>query len=363
MTLDEIAIQLRDLKDGPQPEPTRRREDVKIILIYAFNATGKTRLSVAYKDATKENGQHVGVYFNAYSEDLFVWDNENDLRLEVRESSLNQFHSYVTEDDVRNKLQAFRPTYNFEFRTYEDDLEKGIKYISFFLSEDEDRNAIKISRGEERIFVWCFFLALFEVEGWSDKQSSHFFIDDPVSSLDDHNIFITASTLYDLIEKHYKNRKIIVTTHHYGFYSILANGLTKGEKSARYKGVTQKYFLSLKSGALTLESEKKDVALYHLRLLQMLDVAPQEQVYTYHFALMRQVLETISSFLGKGMFSYVLEQIGIADIERVAQVINARTHQNIYSMHGERVSPDDEAMFRRILVGIKTKYNFAIHVE
>ena len=75
---------------------------------------------------------------------------------------------------------------------------------------------IKISRGEERIFVWCFFLALFEVEGWADKQSSHFFIDDPVSSLDDHNIFITAETLFELIEKYFKKRKIIITTHHIG---------------------------------------------------------------------------------------------------------------------------------------------------
>lgn len=33
-----------------------------IFLIYAFNATGKTRLSVAYKDLTKEKngGKHVG---------------------------------------------------------------------------------------------------------------------------------------------------------------------------------------------------------------------------------------------------------------------------------------------------------------
>lgn len=51
-----------------------------IILIYAFNATGKTRLSVEYKNLTKkpEDGQHVGVYYNAFSEDLFVWDNDND---------------------------------------------------------------------------------------------------------------------------------------------------------------------------------------------------------------------------------------------------------------------------------------------
>ena len=74
-------------------------------------------------------------------------------------------------------------------------------------------------------------MALFEVEGWADKQSNHFFIDDPVSSLDDHNIFVTAATLFELIEKHHKKRKIIITTHHIGLFSILSDWLTKGEKS------------------------------------------------------------------------------------------------------------------------------------
>lgn len=59
MNLEEIANQLKNL-------------DQNIVLIYAFNATGKTRLSVAYKDATKnpETDQHIGVYYNAFSEDL-----------------------------------------------------------------------------------------------------------------------------------------------------------------------------------------------------------------------------------------------------------------------------------------------------
>ena len=48
--------------------------DERIVLAYAFNATGKTRLCVAYKNATKhEDGTHTGVYYNAFSEDLFVW--------------------------------------------------------------------------------------------------------------------------------------------------------------------------------------------------------------------------------------------------------------------------------------------------
>jgi hypothetical protein len=194
-----------------------------VVLIFAFNAIGKTRLSVAYKNATKDvDGNHAGVYFNAYSEDLFVWDNdtENDeasVQLEIRKSSLNRFHSSLTEDDIRDKLNRFSPNYRFDF-IFNDNPEDGIRSVMFFheVADSDDPSTItkvpfKISRGEERIFVWCFFLALFEVEGWADERSSHFFIDDPVSSLDDHNIFITASTIYDLIDEHHVNRKIVVT--------------------------------------------------------------------------------------------------------------------------------------------------------
>jgi hypothetical protein len=86
----------------------------RIILAYAFNTTGKTRLCVAYKDATKkEDGTHTGVYYNAFSEDLFVWDNDEendgaDVRLTIRPSSLSRFHASLTEDNVRDKLNAYR---------------------------------------------------------------------------------------------------------------------------------------------------------------------------------------------------------------------------------------------------------------
>lgn len=187
-----------------------------IVLIYAFNATGKTRLSVAYKDITKKaNGnKHAGVYYNAFSEDLFVWDNneENDnknVNLTIQKSSLNPYHSLLTEDAVREKLQSYKPKYNFRFTNASaEDPEEGIGNIEFFLVEDTEKETpIKISRGEERIFIWCFFLAMFEVEGWADVQDQHFFIDDPVSSLDDHNIFITAHLLLKFMEKHCDKRK------------------------------------------------------------------------------------------------------------------------------------------------------------
>ena len=154
--------------------------DAQIVLAYAFNTTGKTRLCVAYKDATKrEDGTHTGVYYNAFSEDLFVWDNDEendgaDLRLTIRPSSLSRFHASLTEDNVRDKLNAYKPKFGFELRLHEDDPSLGIESISFFIpnqNPDFAQPPIKISRGEERIFVWCFFLALFEVEGWADEQS------------------------------------------------------------------------------------------------------------------------------------------------------------------------------------------------
>src|SRR4051794_40236841 len=106
MTLEELAIQLRD-------------EKKRIVLAYAFNATGKTRLCVAYKDATKtDRDEHTGVYYNAFSEDLFVWDNDEDndgedMRLVVTQSSLSKFHSLLTEDSVREKLKPYKRVYDF----------------------------------------------------------------------------------------------------------------------------------------------------------------------------------------------------------------------------------------------------------
>ena len=67
MSLQEIAATIKGSEEN-------------IFLIYAFNATGKTRLSIDYKNVTKEpdTRAHTGVYYNAYSEDLFVWDNSDD---------------------------------------------------------------------------------------------------------------------------------------------------------------------------------------------------------------------------------------------------------------------------------------------
>lgn len=367
--------------------------DKNIILLYAFNATGKTRLSVAYKDHTKSlnENNHSGVYYNAFSEDLFTWHNDEEnnnenIRLNIQQSSLNQYHQYLTEDAVLEKLEPYKPKYKLFFNTVDPaNPELGIGSVSFSINGDEKQTPIKISRGEERIFVWCFFLALFEVQGWADVQNTHFFIDDPVSSLDDHNIFITADLLLKFIEKHCDNRKIIITTHHMGIFSILQDWLSKGENASKFKTekITEKRkqedgkdviirektlepkyiirFIENKNGKLKFVGKKNGVHQYHLLLLILIKESLKTgDSNTYHFALLRQVLECIASFLGEGRFSYVLDKLDFKDANRKTDIINALSHEKIYNQKLAILAPDNKELLQEVCDAIITKFSFSI---
>jgi hypothetical protein len=378
MTLEEIAKQLKESNES-------------IILIYAFNSIGKTRLSVAYKDYTKgsNNGNHSGVYYNAYSEDLFVWDNDEhnegeNVKLDIIRSSLNSYHKYLNDETpIREKLKYYNPTYQFKLNPESDDPELGWKSVSFFKDTDPE-TLIKISRGEERIFVWCFFLALFELEGWVGVQNQHFFIDDPISSLDDNNIFITAYLIFELIEKYFEQRKVIITTHHMGFYSVLSDWLCKGENAPKFKTritVTEQIqengttiirekqedknkfkilFLEKDTDDVRLTGRKKGTQLYHLLLLQLLEEANNnDELMVYHFALLRQLLENVSSFLGIGRFGYVLNKIGIPE-NKLPDIINALSHQKIYYPKTSAMNKEEKEKFRQVFGRLKANVPFEL---
>jgi len=292
---------------------------------------------------------------------LFHWENDEDndnasIALKINYSSLSQFHSFLDIKDVEEKLAAYNPKYKFNFNL-NDDPEKGIETITFFIDE-ENQTPIKISRGEERIFVWCFFLALFEVDVWAGNQGAHFFIDDPVSSLDEHNIFITAESIFDLIEAHYLKKRIIITTHHIGLFSILFDKLKKGEKSGRYNKLTKPFILTIQDGNLLLNSLNNEVFLFHLHLMQTLETAIKTELYAYHFVLLRQLLENISSFLGVGRVNYVLEQIKIENVREVGEIINSLSHKNVYRLQFNKMAEADEEVFKDVFQKLQEKYRF-----
>lgn len=351
-TIKEIAEQLKVSK---QP----------IMLIYAFNSTGKTKLSVEYKNITKkENGKHSGVYYNAYSEDLFRWDNDEDngnedMKLEILESSLNPYFSSIIENPelLEEKLAPYLPKYTFEFDINKNP-EKGIDAVRF--SRDGVNN-IKISRGEERIFIWCFFLALFEADAWTGEQDAHFFIDDPVSSMDDHNIFITANSIIKLIDEKIASKtekRIFITTHHIGLFSILSDRLM----NSSHKNNTKRNILSIQNDELELKNHDRDVFLYHLYLMQILkECIADKEVMGYHFIMLRQLLEIISSFLGTGGIKKALEEIGYKEnLEIISNQVNSLSHKDARPQPAD-LNPKDAELLEEIFIKIQDTYNFITH--
>jgi hypothetical protein len=351
-TITEIAEQIKAAK-----EP--------IILIYAFNSTGKTNLSVEYKNLSKrEDGGHTGVYYNAYSEDLFRWDNDEengneDMKLEILRSSLNPYFSSIIEnpDLLGEKLAPYLPKYTYDFDINENP-EIGIDAVRF--TRDKTNN-IKISRGEERIFIWCFFLALFEADAWTGERDAHFFIDDPVSSMDDHNIFLTANSIIKLIDEKIatkSEKRIVMTTHHIGLFSILSDRLM----NSAHRNNTKRNILSVHNDELSLRNHDKDVFLYHLYLMQVLEECiTEKKVMGYHFIMLRQLLEIISSFLGKGGIRKSLEEIGYKDdLDLICNQVNSLSHKDARQQFAD-LNPLELDLLEKIILNIQTKYRFITH--
>ena len=81
--------------------------DKKVQLIYAFNGVGKTRLSRTFKEVIApqkeddiEEAAAKVIYYNAFTEDLFNWDNDlgEDVNRKLNIHS-NGFTRWILEDE------------------------------------------------------------------------------------------------------------------------------------------------------------------------------------------------------------------------------------------------------------------------
>jgi len=153
----------------------------KFTLLYAYNGTGKTRLSGAFRDlgrATNEFGETLKrdtLYFNAYTEDLFFWDNdlegERQRVLELNDDS--KFFNGLRELEMEVKIGKLLQRYSdlnfyieYDRQKHSDSESLPLPPAVTFFRErttNGDPIPIKVSRGEENIFIWCFFLAIVQL--------------------------------------------------------------------------------------------------------------------------------------------------------------------------------------------------------
>ncbi len=349
-------------------------ENKKTILLYAYNGTGKTRLSMAFKDAGKKTihrdlttEDHVDqtlvitetvgdtLYFNAFTEDLFHWDNDlngdSDRRLTLNAAS--RFFVGLAELEMDNRIRPLLQRYaDFDFRI--DTQEWAVRFSRTVDGLVIDN--IKVSRGEENIFVWCFFLAIVQLalDGAEAYQwVEYVYIDDPISSLDEHNAIAVANHLAQLLKRPDNKLKTVISTHHTLFFNVLCNELGKARKYFVNKNAT--------SSGYVLREETGDTPFFHhvAALAELYQAAQEDRLFTHHFNMLRTILEKTASFHGHKSFSVCIKQQD-DDPDGIlhARLINILSHGNYSLFEPQQMLDENKAYFRKILHDFLNRYPF-----
>jgi hypothetical protein len=366
-SLRNLVKRLRDDLNNPT-KPTQ------LVLLYAYNRTGKTRLSMEFKDTgkRKNNGNADTLYFNAYTEDLFVWENDLEadtsryLKLNPDSSFFNGLKDLALDETIAGYLSRYT---DFDF-----DIDYGAWKVSF--RKDNTEN-IKISRGEQNIFIWCLFIAICErmLDGHISYQSKKYlYIDDPISSLDDNNAISVACDLAKLLRRAASRKddngasapiKVIFSSHHALFFNVMCNeiGRTKeGEPKVTHK----RYFLHRPNGdgVYTLRATEDTPFFHHvaaLAELQRVANPTNGKLYTFHFNALRSIMEKTASFFGHPDISFCLKALDNEDDRALYnRALNLLSHGK-YAIHEPtEMGDDNKDLFRRILRDFVTKFQFAL---
>lgn len=383
-TLTEIAQKLID-------------NNKKVQLIYAFNGTGKTRLSrkfkelIAPKDAVDEEGEENKIkvlYYNAYTEDLFFWD--NDLKRDRTRKLIIQPNSFtdwvlvdqgqeanITAHFQRYTNDKLTPHFNDQYKI-KDSENKDITipafsevHFSYERGDDSGSEPIKISKGEESCFIWSIFYSLLEqtinvlnVAEVAERETDQFndleyvFIDDPVSSLDDNHLIELAVNIAELIKSSESDVKFIITTHNPLFYNVLSNEFNREKKTIKHR-------LEKKDdGTYKMENSTDSPFSYHLFLISEIEKAiASGEIQKYHFNFLRNILEKSATFLGYNHWEELLSNETEGAREGYyKRIINFSSHSKFSGDEIPVVTNSEKAMLEKLLKDFKTRHSFKISI-
>ena len=355
--LKKVAQNIRDILSDDNGK--------KSYLLFAHNGTGKTRLSCTFKDlgkkAIKDSDEKTAdtLYYNAFTEDLFTWNNdlEDDKERVLLLNQNTRFFKGLKELAMEDQIRKFLRVYaDFDFRIDYDNwfvvFSREVKTYKGTMVKEE---YIKISRGEESIFIWCFFLAIALLAVDKDPAYSwvkYVYVDDPISSLDDNNVVAVACQLAQLIGN--SDMKFIISTHHALFYNVMYNELKNVS--------TAKRFLSIKedTGRYIIRDTGDTPFFHHVELLKQLKtVADSGELYTYHFNILRNVLEKTASFHGFDKFSDCIVT-GTPDLDdRIhIRLTNLYSHGGYSIFEPVPMVDDNKKFFKDILKIFLDTYKF-----
>jgi hypothetical protein len=350
-----------------RPLVLRLRDDLNhggqdFVLLFAYNGTGKTRLSMEFKETGKKKGiERDTLYFNAFTEDLFTWDNdlESNSNRVLNINSISRFFTGIQDLEMENRIRPFLHRYgDFDFSIdYEQwtiSFSRNIQVVTKDGIKVETIDKIKVSRGEENIFIWCFFLAIVQLAmdgAEAYKWVKYIYVDDPVSSLDDNNAIALASDLAQLLIQGKDRIKSVISSHHGLFFNVMCNEL----KKLNHK----QYFLYKSSDASSycLQVTDDTPFFHHVAMLSELQKAAKSgQLYTYHFNMLRSILEKTATFFGYNDFSVCIQ--GVEDEILYARALNLLSHGKYAVYEPREMVEDSKELFKKILTAFLDRYRF-----
>lgn len=361
-------------------------------LIFAYNGTGKTRLSYDFAHYGREDGAspHT-LYYNAYTEDLFTWDNDlennTDHHLIINQDSalIQGLAGFNFSEPLRKYLQVFTDIdFDFHYDSENPDLPDYVVFSKTL--NDETFENIKISRGEERLFVWCFFRCIVDqvLEGNSAyKGIEYIYIDDPMSSLDDNNVITFAAQLYNVIRDSLRNErrvinsgigelrriKFVISTHHALFFHVMIHGLSNDSKLGQF------YLHRAKDSDEVILKSMSDKTPFYYNVAMMSEIQEaifNDRLYTYHFTIMRSVMEKIAEFFGHRDYRYILDGITYKGndfdepsfskgelVDLYSRIVNVFSHQGQF-FSPTLMNEDNKDSIKTLFYHIKKKYHFML---
>ncbi len=346
-------------------------QNKRFILVYAYNGTGKTRLSTEFKKLGKEvnaDGEVVRrdtLYFNAFTEDLFSWNNDlqNDLRRYLKINTESSFFAGLEDFEIETRIRKLLDRHaDFDFRIdttkWEVTFSRKVTVGTGDAAKIETVEDIKVSRGEENLFIWCFFLAIAEL-AMSGEQAyqwvKYLYIDDPISSLDEQNAVAVATHLASMLKSDTNTLKTVISTHHPLFFNVLYNELsrTKGNRC---------FFLGRSSApnAFSLVDTGDTPFFHHVASLMELHAAARSgQIFTHHFNMLRVIAEKTASFLGYDKFiDCIKRDDDDADGTLHNRLLNLLSHGK-YSLYEPReMLEENKRYFRKMLSDFTERFVF-----
>jgi len=358
-------------------------DDKKLTLMYAFNATGKTRLSMTFKEQLnppKETSDYVGLgnkrvlYFNSFTEDLFTWENDldNDKHRYLMYKTDTAFGKYIDEQSVDQRInEKFRSLVSSDifvkFERIENTDNMGIK---FFRGD----KVIKISRGEERLFTWCVFMIITEnivSDLKEDKDNNdinsidYIYIDDPVSSLDETYTIAAALDLADLVKdsvlktekekKDGKSLKFIISTHHALFFEVLSNSFKK--MNSKTVNILEKNIDDAEG--YVIKGANNSPFSYHNYIIKKINDTSYDDLSKYHFNLMRNLLEKTALFLGYSDYQTLIPEES-NDRSKFLKLLNEYSHGTHPDSESYMLRNDEKNLFREKFKEFKETYHWHI---